>query len=69
MLSELQISRFIDIKDENKITVENYEQLPLGGKYVYFQDKVAYLAPENYLYFKHENDNFTLEKWMPQEEE
>ena len=69
MLSELQMSRFIDIKDENKITVENYEQLPLGGKYVYFQDKVAYLAPENYLYFKHANDNFTLEKWMPQEEE
>ena len=68
-LSELQMNSFLDLAKENKITVENYEQLPPGGKYVYFGEKVAYLTFDNYLYFKHENDKFTLEKWMPKEEE
>lgn len=68
ILNEKQINLFIDITEENKITLENYEKLPLGGRYVYFQDKVAYLTRENYLYVKHQDDNFTLEKWMPEEE-
>ena len=67
-LSDLQICQFYDIEDKNKITVENYEHLPTGGRYVYFKDKVAYLTLENYLYVKQGNDNFTLEKWMPEEE-
>lgn len=68
-LNALQISKFISISKENQITVENYEQLPLGGKYVYYGQKIAYLDLDNYLYVKHDNDKFTLEKWLPKEEE
>jgi hypothetical protein len=68
-ISEEKLSKMIDIEDDKKVIVENFEQLPLGGSYVYVIGKVGYLTLDNFLYISYQDKQFRLEKWLPPEEE